>query len=146
MSADRCPFHLAIPVNDLEAARDFYIRLLGCAPGRAGERWLDLDFHGHQLVCHLVCHLDEHFQPPAISNPVDGHAIPIPHFGVVLAMPAWRALASRLERAGVAFVVEPHVRFQGQPGEQATLFLRDPSGNAIEIKGFANVDDQLFAR
>lgn len=141
MSAERCPFHLAIPVNDLAAASDFYTRVLGCKPGRCDQRWLDLDFHGHQLVCHL----DEHYRPPAISNPVDGHTIPIPHFGVVLAMPAWRELASRLERAGVAFVVEPHVRFQGQPGEQATLFLLDPSGNAVEIKGFRYVDEQLFA-
>lgn len=138
------PFHLAIPVHDLAAARAFYGGVLGCAEGRSAERWVDFDLYGHQLVCHRVGGAP----PPPIAgdNPVDGHDVPVPHFGVVLALPDWHALAERLRTAGVRFVVEPHLRFAGQPGEQATLFLLDPSGNALEFKAFADIAGQLFAR
>ncbi len=135
------PFHLAIPVHDLAAARAFYGGLLGCAEGRSAARWIDYDFFGHQLVCHVAGHA-----PVApVHNPVDGHEVPVPHFGVVLELPDWHALADRLRAAGVTFVVEPHVRFAGQAGEQATLFLLDPSGNALEFKAFADIEAQLFA-
>ena len=139
------PFHLAIPVQDLRSARLFYGELLGCAEGRSSGEWVDFNFFGHQLVCHVV--------PPAGgaavragSNPVDGHDVPVPHFGLVLEMPDWDALAERLKSAGQRFVIEPHVRFRGQPGEQATMFLTDPSGNALEFKAFRDIAGQLFAR
>lgn len=135
------PFHLAIPVHDLAAAREFYGGLLGCAHGRSAERWIDYDFFGHQLVCHVA----DGMVPAPVHNPVDGHDVPVPHFGVVLELPDWHALADRLRAGGVRFVIEPHVRFAGQPGEQATLFLLDPSGNALEFKAFADIDSQLFA-
>ena len=134
------PFHLAFPVNDLAAARAFYGGLLGCAEGRSSDAWIDFDFFGHQIVAHLA---------PARSgdaavNYVDGHGVPVPHFGAVLEMDAWRALADRLAAAGVHFAMPPTIRFAGQPGEQATMFFRDPSGNAIEMKAFAN-PGALFA-
>jgi len=135
------PFHLAIPVHDLAAARAFYGGLLGCAEGRSAGRWVDYDFFGHQLVCHVA----DDMRPAPAHNPVDGHDVPVPHFGVVLELSDWHAIADRLRAAGVRFVVEPHVRFAGQPGEQATLFLLDPSGNALEFKAFADIDAQLFA-
>ena len=134
------PFHLAFPVNDLDAARDFYGRILGCPEGRSSDHWIDFDFHGHQIVAHLA--------PDAVraraSNPVDGEEVPVPHFGLVLDMPAWKALASRLSGAGAEFVIEPTVRFAGQPGEQATMFLLDPAGNALEFKAMAD-PAKLFA-
>lgn len=136
------PFHLAIPVHDLAAARAFYGGLFGCREGRSAERWVDYDLFGHQLVCHQV---DGMVPPVAGDNAVDGHDVPVPHFGVVLEMDDWQALADRLHAAGVKFGIEPHVRFRGQPGEQATLFLLDPSGNALEFKAFADIDGQLFA-
>ena len=134
------PFHLAIPVNDLEAARQFYAGLLACKTGRSSDRWTDYDFFGHQLVCHL----DTDHQPQPAHNPVDGHDIPVPHFGIVMDMPTWQALADRLQAANVEFVVEPYIRFAGQPGEQATMFLLDPSGNALEFKAFRDIEKQLF--
>lgn len=143
MSRPLTPFHLAIAVQDLAAARAFYGGVLGCAEGRSAERWVDFDLFGHQLVCHRVDHAQA--AAPAGGNPVDGHDVPVPHFGVVLELPDWHALAERLRAAGVAFVIEPHVRFVGQPGEQATLFLLDPSGNALEFKAFADIGAQLFA-
>jgi extradiol dioxygenase family protein len=136
------PFHLAIPVHDLDSARGFYGRLLGCAEGRSSEAWVDFDFFGHQLVCHAVGAAPR----GAGTNPVDGHDVPVPHFGLVLEMTDWKALARKLEDAGVAFVIEPHVRFPGQPGEQATMFLTDPSGNALEFKAFRDIAGQLFAK
>jgi uncharacterized protein len=136
------PFHLAIPVHDLAAARAFYGGLFGCREGRSAERWVDYDLFGHQLVCHQV---DGMAPPVAGDNAVDGHDVPVPHFGVVLEMDAWQALADRLRAAGVTFGIEPHVRFKGKPGEQATLFLLDPSGNALEFKAFADIEGQLFA-
>lgn len=134
------PFHLAMPVEDLAAARGFYGGLLGCAEGRSSAHWIDFDFFGHQLVAHLA---------PATSdvahhNPVDGHDVPVPHFGVVLTMADWEALAMRLTVAGIDFVIAPHIRFRGEAGEQATMFFHDPSGNAIEFKAFAD-DAMIFA-
>jgi extradiol dioxygenase family protein len=137
------PFHLAIPVRDLASARDFYGGLLGCREGRSAEDWVDFDFFGHQLVCHAVA--GGAVDRPA-HNPVDGHDVPVPHFGMVLEMPDWEALAKQLKAAGVAFVIEPTVRFKGRPGEQATMFLTDPSGNALEFKAFRDIAEQLFAK
>ena len=136
------PFHLAIPVHDLPGARAFYGGLLGCAEGRSSDAWVDFDFFGHQLVCHVA----ESAPRAAASNAVDGHNVPVPHFGMVLEMPDWEALAQRLKAADVRFVIEPHLRFRGQPGEQATMFLLDPSGNALEFKAFRDIARQLFAR
>jgi extradiol dioxygenase family protein len=137
------PFHLAFPVHDLAAARAFYGDLLDCAEGRSADHWIDFDLYGHQIVAHLKPGM-EPAPAHAHANPVDGHDVPVPHFGVVLDMAAWTALAERLKAAGVAFVIEPYVRFQGQAGEQATMFLLDPSGNALEFKAFADLG-QLFA-
>lgn len=139
---NRQPFHLAIKVRDIAEARAFYGGLLGCPEGRSADTWVDFDLYGHQLVCHQSPGSSD----PAHYNPVDGDRVPVPHFGVVLAMADWETLAARLRAAGVDFVIEPHVRFRGQPGEQATLFLLDPSGNALEFKSFADIDGQLFAR
>ncbi len=134
------PFHLALPVADLEASREFYCGLLGCDTGREDERWLDLNFLGHQVTLHLV----DNYELTIGTNPVDGDAIPARHFGVVLDMQDWEALAARLTDAGAQFLVKPKIRFQGEVGEQATLFLRDPSGNALEFKSFAD-PTKLFA-
>jgi extradiol dioxygenase family protein len=134
------PFHLAFPVHDLDAARAFYGDLLGCPEGRSSDRWIDFDLYGHQIVAHL----DEAARAVDISNPVDGHDVPVPHFGVVLTMSDWQSLADRLTAAGIPFGIEPHIRFKGQIGEQATMFFRDPSGNALEFKAFAD-DSMLFA-
>jgi hypothetical protein len=134
------PFHLAFPVHDLAAARAFYGDVLGCAEGRSSDCWIDFDLAGHQIVAHL----DPAAKPVATANPVDGHDVPVPHFGVVLTMPDWEAMAGRVRAAGIAFGIEPHIRFKGQVGEQATMFFRDPSGNALEFKAFAD-DTQLFA-
>jgi uncharacterized protein len=123
------PFHLAFPVHDLAAARAFYGGLLGCPEGRSAEQWVDFDFFGHQIVAHL----SPEAKPRVHHNPVDGHDVPVPHFGAVLPMAEWEALAERL-RDSVQFVIEPAVRFRGEPGEQATMFFFDPSGNALEIK------------
>jgi extradiol dioxygenase family protein len=134
------PFHLAFPVHDLAAARDFYGRVMGCAEGRSSDHWIDFDFYGHQIVAHL----DPAAKPVAVANAVDGHDVPVPHFGVVLTMGDWQALAERVKAAGIAFGIAPHVRFKGQAGEQATMFFCDPSGNALEFKAFAD-DAMLFA-
>jgi extradiol dioxygenase family protein len=136
------PFHLAIPVHDLSAARAFYGGLFGCAEGRSDTHWVDFDLFGHQLVAHL----DPAAKPRVASrNSVDGHEVPVPHFGVVLDWQAWHALAAKLKTAGVRFEIEPHLRFEGMPGEQATFFLYDPSGNALEFKAFQD-PSRLFAR
>jgi extradiol dioxygenase family protein len=134
------PFHLAFPVDDLEAARRFYGELLGCPEGRSAERWIDFDLHGHQIVAHLA----PEAAPRRASNPVDGEEVPVPHFGLVLSMDEWKALADGLRHANVDFVIEPSIRFQGQPGEQATMFLLDPAGNALEFKAMAD-PSKLFA-
>ncbi|MHC4822394.1 MAG: VOC family protein [Planctomycetota bacterium] len=139
----RPPFHLAIPVHDIAAARAFYGELLGCPEGRSSERWVDFDLQGHQVVAHLVeGDIDRGI---AGRNPVDGEQVPVPHFGLVLEWQAWRLLADRLQAALVDFVIEPYIRFEGQVGEQATMFLLDPSGNALEFKSFRD-PSQLFAR
>jgi uncharacterized protein len=139
------PFHVAFPVDDLEAARHFYGTVIGCSEGRSAELWIDFDLYGHQIVAH---------HKPAValrnrafwdSNPVDGHDVPVPHFGVVLTPEEWIRLAERVRRAGVSFIIEPHTRFSGQPGEQSTMFFLDPAGNALEFKAFADLG-QLFAR
>jgi len=127
-------------VHDLAAARAFYGELLGCREGRSSDHWIDFDLYGHQIVAHL----DAGMTPRPIHNAVDGHDVPVPHFGIVLTMPQWEDLASRLKAAGVRFGIEPYVRFKGQVGEQATMFFTDPSGNALEFKAFAD-DGQLFA-
>jgi uncharacterized protein len=134
------PFHLAFPVHDLSAARSFYRDVLGCGEGRSSEHWIDFDLYGHQIVTHL----DPDMTPRPIHNAVDGHDVPVPHFGIILNMVQWEALAQRLHAAGTMFGIEPHIRFQGQVGEQATMFFTDPSGNALEFKAFAD-DAQIFA-
>ena len=135
------PFHLAFPVDDLGEARRFYGEVLGCPEGRSADEWIDFDLHGHQIVAHLA--------PDAVraraTNQVDGDDVPVPHFGVVLPMEQWKALAARLEAARVAFVIAPTVRFEGQPGEQATMFFLDPAGNALEFKAMAD-PAKLFAK
>jgi uncharacterized protein len=135
------PFHLAFPVDDLGAARGFYGDLLGCPEGRSADDWVDFNMHGHQIVAHLA--------PDAIraraSNPVDGEDVPVPHFGIVLGIGEWKALAERLVEAKVDFIIPPTVRFEGQPGEQATMFLLDPAGNALEFKAMAKPEN-LFAK
>ncbi len=136
------PFHLAIPVRELEPARKFYTELLGCPEGRSDVKWVDLDLYGHQLVIHQVDGQEEQAAP---VNPVDGHDVPVPHFGVVLEWDQWHALAEKLKQHKVSFIIEPYIRFQGQPGEQATLFFKDPSGNALEFKSFKN-PEMLFAK
>lgn len=134
------PFHLAIRVRDLTEARAFYGQLLGCPEGRSADTWVDFNLMGHQLVCHL----DRGGTRETLVNEVDGHEVPVPHFGVVLDMAGWRALAGKLTTAGIEFIIEPYVRFAGQPGEQATMFFLDPSGNPLEFKAFHDVDRQLF--
>jgi extradiol dioxygenase family protein len=136
------PFHLAIPVHDIEAARHFYGEVLGFPRGRSSDRWTDWNMECHQLVTHQV---DQHRAAVAGTNPVVGHDVPVPHFGLVLAMNEWNALAERLEDAGVEFVVPPTIRFAGEPGEQATMFLLDPAGNALEFKAMAD-PAKLFAK
>ncbi len=135
------PFHLAFPVTSLARARAFYGELLGCPEGRSSDEWVDFDFRGHQIVAHLA---PEETRAVA-AHEVDGDAVPVRHFGLVLAMDDWQALAERLQGARTRFVIEPHIRFKGQPGEQATMFLLDPCGNALEFKAFAD-RAQLFAR
>jgi extradiol dioxygenase family protein len=138
------PFHLAIPVRNIDEAKDFYLNTLGCRQGRSSDHWVDLDLYGHQLVCHLDESLGDDGKARLINNDVDDHGVPVPHFGVVLDMPVWEHLAERLTAAGIEFVIKPYVRFKGQAGEQATLFFLDPSGNALEFKAFKN-SAQLFA-
>ncbi len=135
------PFHLAFPVDDLSRAREFYGGLLGCPEGRSSDQWIDFDFWGHQLVAHLA----PGEVGRAATNAVDGHAVPVRHFGVVLEWDAWHRLAQRMRDAGTAFVIEPGIRFAGLVGEQATMFFLDPAGNALEFKAFKD-PSQLFAR
>jgi extradiol dioxygenase family protein len=137
------PFHLAFPVHDLAATRHFYGELLGCPEGRSADTWVDFDLFGHQIVAHLVPDLKPNHAHD--SNPVDGDDVPVPHFGLVLDMETWKQIAARLTDAGVKFVIPPHTRFEGEVGEQATLFLLDPSANAIELKAFKDMS-RLFAK
>lgn len=131
------PFHLAFPVDDLAATRAFYVGVLGCGEGRSSDAWIDFDLFGHQIVAHLV----PRAPGDVAANPVDGHGVPVPHFGLVLDWDAFDAFAGRIRAAGVAFVIEPYLRFAGRPGEQKTMFFRDPSGNAIECKAFRDPAD-----
>jgi hypothetical protein len=135
------PFHLAFPVHDLTLARNFYGGLLGCPEGRSSDHWVDFDLYGHQVVAHLA----PERSGPVAENLVDGKDVPVPHFGVILGWEEWQALADRLVKAGVRFVIEPGIRFAGQVGEQATMFLLDPSGNALEFKSFKDMS-RLFAK
>jgi len=135
------PFHIAFPVHDLAAARAFYGGVMGCPEGRSSDHWIDFDLYGHQIVAHLDPASEA--RGPATSS-VDGHDVPVPHFGVILDRPDWDDLAGRLRAAGMDFVIAPHVRFAGQVGEQATMFFLDPSGNALEFKSFAD-DAMIFA-
>ena len=131
----QAPFHLAFPVSDLEATRDFFTDVLGCATGRSSDRWIDFDFFGHQVVAHLA---DEEHNP-APTNPVDGKQVPASHFGVILDWNEWHTLADRLKSANVEFLIEPNIRFEGEAGEQATMFFTEPSGNALEFKSFKDM-------
>ena len=135
------PFHLAIPVQNLEKCRTFYRDILNCEEGRSTDSWVDFNFFGHQLVIHVK----EDFKPVTISNPVDGYDVPVPHFGVVLTWEDWNALAERLKAANTKFEIEPCIRFQGKVGEQATMFFKDPENNALEFKAFKDIG-QLFAK
>jgi len=135
------PFHLAFPVHSLAAAREFYGELLGCPEGRSSDAWVDFNFYGHQIVAHLAPEEVGHRSTSA----VDGDAVPVRHFGAVLSLAQWHALADKLKAAGTAFIIEPHIRFKGEVGEQATMFFLDPSGNAVEIKAFADMSS-LFAK
>ncbi|HHP7241950.1 MAG TPA: VOC family protein [Cyclobacteriaceae bacterium] len=134
------PFHLAIPVNEIKDARYFYREVLGFEEGRSSENWVDFNCYGHQLVIHKTKENQDHK-----SNPVDGHEVPVPHFGVVLEWDVWEELSQKLKSRGIAFIIEPYIRFKGQPGEQATMFFKDPSGNALEFKSFKDMN-QLFAK
>ena len=136
---NRPRFHLAFPVHDLEAARGFYGGVLACAEGRSSEHWIDFDLYGHQIVAHLAPQ-----SSPAAENAVDGHGVPVPHFGLLLEWEDWEALRDRLKAADSAFIIEPYVRFEGRPGEQATMFVKDPSGNALEFKAFRD-ESMIFA-
>jgi len=135
------PFHLAFPVTDLEKARAFYGDVLGCPEGRSSAEWVDFNFHGHQIVAHLC----QNMNSDVSRSEVDGHGVPVRHFGLVMTMPDWAVLAARLKSLGTQFIIEPYIRFKGEPGEQATLFFLDPFGNAIEFKAFQN-PQSLFAK
>jgi uncharacterized protein len=137
---DRPRFHLAFPVTSLADARAFYGELLGCAEGRSADDWVDFDFHGHQIVAHLAPG-----EAAAATNVVDGEDVPVRHFGLILELDDWKALAARLQGAGARFIIEPQTRFVGEPGEQATMFMADPSGNALEFKAFAD-EAMIFAK
>ena len=135
------PFHLAFPVNNLEATFKFYTEVLGCSTGRSSEHWIDFNFFGHQVVAHLSP--EEAVTGP--TNKVDGDDVPVRHFGIVMEMDDWKKLANRLEEKGISFIIKPHIRFRGEPGEQATMFFLDPSGNALEFKAFKDME-QLFVK
>ncbi|MBA3677535.1 MAG: VOC family protein [Sphingosinicella sp.] len=140
--ADLTPFHIAFPVDDLAAARHFYGEILGCPEGRSSDRWIDFNLFGHQIVAHQVGPADRGVTGG--ENSVDGHQVPVPHYGVVLRPADWHRLAARLKSHGIRFLIEPHTRFEGEVGEQSTMFFLDPAGNALEFKSFADMD-QLFA-
>tara|TARA_B100002052_G_scaffold254912_1_gene244779 strand:+ start:601 stop:1014 length:414 start_codon:yes stop_codon:yes gene_type:complete len=134
------PFHLAFPVDDLEKTRQFYTKTLGCKVGRSSDRWIDFDMYGHQVVAHLVDSMDV-----AQTNPVDGDDVPASHFGVILEQETWDSLSTALKKSGIDFIIEPHTRFKGEPGEQSTMFFLDPCGNALEFKAFKR-DDMIFSK
>jgi uncharacterized protein len=140
------PFHVAVQVRDLDEARRFYGGILGCAEGRSAEDWVDFNLYGHQFVCHLNPQLGRHGRLAPHFNPVDGHGVPVPHCGVVLEPEDWSRLAERLRQHEVEWVIEPYTRFKDDPGEQSTLFILDPTGNALEFKSFRDIPGQLFAK
>jgi len=140
------PFHLAVTVRNIAEAREFYGVKLGFTEGRSSEQWIDFNMFGHQFVVHLDPSLGDQGQLNKINNGVDGHGVPVPHFGVVLTMQDWKIFAQKLQAVIDQFIIDPYIRFAGEPGEQATLFFADPSGNALEFKGFNNIDAELFAR
>lgn len=140
------PFHLAIPVRDIDEARDFYGKKMALPEGRSAAEWIDFNLFGHQLVTHLNPAIGKDGKIPAINNAVDGHGVPVPHFGVVLEFEDWEALAKRIEGFIDGFVIEPYIRFKGEPGEQGTMFFTDPSGNSLEFKAFKDIGTQLFAK
>jgi len=140
------PFHLAIQVRDIDEARDFYGVKMGLPEGRSALEWIDFNLFGHQLVTHLNPSIGKTGKVPSIANGVDGHGVPVPHFGVVLDFENWEALADTVSEFIDGFVIEPYVRFKGEPGEQGTMFFTDPSGNALEFKAFRNIETQLFAK
>lgn len=137
------PFHLAIPVSNLSICRKFYKEILECEEGRSSENWVDFNFYGHQLVIHQKPGME--INANSISNPVDGHEVPVPHFGVVLDWEDWEVLASKLKSKNIKFIIDPYIRFKGKVGEQATMFFMDPENNALEFKAFKNID-QLFEK
>ncbi len=139
------PFHIAVQVRDIAEARQFYGQTLGCAEGRSDAHWVDFNLYGHQFVCHLNPTLGKAGKLASHHNSVDGHGVPVPHCGVVLEPREWNELAERVKRERLNFVIEPYTRFQGQPGEQSTMFFLDPTGNALEFKAFKDIDAQLFA-
>jgi len=136
------PFHVAIPVFDLDSARTFYRDVIGCEEGRSAEKWIDFNFFGHQFVIHYKARSTSEENA---SNPVDGHDVPVPHYGLVMEWNEWEKLRDRLIDKGIEFIIEPHIRFQGKVGEQATMFLMDPCGNALEFKSFKDFN-QIFAK
>lgn len=140
------PFHLAIQVRDIAEAREFYGQKMGLPEGRSSENWIDFNLFGHQLVTHLNPHLGKDGRVPSHRNPVDKHAVPVPHFGVVMEIDEWQQLAEKSRLFVENYIIEPYVRFEGLPGEQRTMFFEDPSGNALEFKAFANIEAELFAK
>jgi extradiol dioxygenase family protein len=140
------PFHIAIQVRDIAEARHFYGEVLGCAEGRSAREWVDFNLYGHQFVCHLNPALGREGRLTSHFNPVDGHGVPVPHCGVVLERGEWQRLVARLTQHAIEWVIEPTTRFAGTPGEQSTLFILDPTGNALEFKSFRNISEQLFAK
>jgi uncharacterized protein len=145
MAAHLTPFHIAVQVRDIAEARHFYGQILGCGEGRSAAQWVDFNLYGHQVVCHLNPALGKSGKVTSHYNPVDGQGVPVPHFGVVLELADWIALAERVSRQGVHFTVEPYTRFKDQVGEQSTMFFLDPTGNALEFKAFRDIAGQLFA-
>jgi len=139
------PFHIAVQVRNIAETRAFYTKVLGCIEGRYAETWVDFNFFGHQFVCHLNSNIGANGKIRSFHNSVDNHDVPIPHCGIILAMDDWKKLAEKLQNEDVDFVIEPYIRFKGLAGEQATMFLMDPSGNALEFKGFTDIDAQLFS-
>jgi len=140
------PFHLAIQVRDIEEAREFYGEKMGFPEGRSSSSWVDYNMFGHQLVVHHNPSIGQNGRVPNISNPVDAHGVPVPHFGVVLSLDAWQEFSVRAKTFVEEFIIEPYIRFEGEAGEQGTMFFSDPSGNALEFKGFKNIEAELFAK
>ena len=140
------PFHLAVQVRDIDEARDFYGIKMGLCEGRSAESWIDFNMFGHQFVTHLNPQLGKTGKITQISNPVDGHSVPVPHYGVVMNFDDWEIFAKKVSTFMDDFIIEPYVRFKGKPGEQGTMFFSDPSGNALEFKGFRNIELELFAQ